>query len=325
MALEAVDHDTVAIRAYESGAMNTILFCSQPFAPKEVDADFLTEHRAAIDAGFSTALFDHTLVTEGDVSRAIRRIPENIGSCVYRGWMLTASRYSELHDALMQRGAQLVNSPSAYRFCHHLPESYSALEGETPESVWFPVKGSVAFDEVFERLRIFGSAPLIVKDYVKSQKHHWNEACFIPHADDKASVERVVRRFLELQGEDLAEGLVFRRYVPLRIVGLHPRSKMPLAAEFRTFWFDGQLLLKHAYWGDLASVEPDLTPSDAWLHHISLQISSRFFTMDVALLDNGQWTVVELGDGQVAGLPEPQLAPQFYQKLRGITRETAHD
>jgi hypothetical protein len=45
--------------------------------------------------------------------------------------------------------------------------------------------------------------------FVKSRKHEWTDACFIPSAADRSAVERVVNRFLELQGEELAGGLVF--------------------------------------------------------------------------------------------------------------------
>ena len=37
--------------------------------------------------------------------------------------------------------------------------------------------------------------------------------------------------------------------------------------------------------------------------------------MDVAFLADGGWTIVELGDGQVAGLPSTDLAPDFFQRL----------
>lgn len=46
------------------------------------------------------------------------------------------------------------------------------------------------------------------------------------------------------------------------------------------------------------------------------RVRSRFFTMDVALREDGRWTVIELGDGQVAGLPAPGLARDFYRQLR---------
>lgn len=298
--------------------MTTILFCSQPFSPRAVDTDFADELSAAKDAGFSTALFDHTRAADGDAAGAVGHVPAEPTEAIYRGWMLRAPRYQELYEALRARGVSLVNDASAYRLCHHLPESYGALEGDTPRTTWLPLPGAVDFDQVFERLRPFGSRPIIVKDFVKSQKHYWDEACFIPNAEDRPAVERVVGRFLELQGDELNEGLVFREHVPLKIVGRHPRSAMPLAAEVRTFWFDGELLLLHPYWGDLAT-PPEPPPSD-WMRDVASRVRSRFFTMDVALREDGRWTVIELGDGQVAGLPAPELAKRFYEQLRDGVR-----
>ncbi len=70
-------------------------------------------------------------------------------------------------------------------------------------------------------------------DIVKSRKHEWDEACFIPAADDKSAVEQVVSRFVELQGDDLAGGLAFREFVELDPVGRHPRSGLRLGREYR--------------------------------------------------------------------------------------------
>ncbi len=44
-------------------------------------------------------------------------------------------------------------------------------------------------------------------------------------------------------------------------------------------------------------------------------MQSRFFTMDVAKRIDGKWMIIELGDGQVAGLPEKVDIIDFYQAL----------
>jgi len=227
--------------------------------------------------------------------------------------MLKPEQYEAMHAALLARGTSLINTPAEYRTCHYLPDSYPSIEGRTPRSVWLPVQGNVDFECVHEALAPFGDRPVVVKDYVKSQKHYWNEACFIPSAADSTAVERVVRRFLELQGTDLNEGLVFREFVPLHIVGTHPKSGMPLAAEFRIFWLDGEPILSHRYWGDLTTFDRPL-PFEQ-IRPIAARIPSRYFTMDVAFLEGGTWTIVELGDGQVAGLPSPDLAPEFFKRI----------
>ena len=49
---------------------------------------------------------------------------------------------------------------------------------------------------------------------------------------------------------------------------------------------------------------------------IAQNIDSNFFTMDVAKKKNGDWIIMELGDGQVAGLPDNADRNEFYCKLK---------
>ena len=39
--------------------------------------------------------------------------------------------------------------------------------------------------------------------------------------------------------------------------------------------------------------------------------------MDIAKKKDGDWIIVELGDGQVAGLPDNADKDEFYKQLRG--------
>ncbi len=290
-----------------------ILFPCDPLNPRQVEPDFEPERYAARVVGLETALVDHSRVLDGAAVAAVARVPEGARTAIYRGWMLKPNQYEATHSALVSRGIALINSPQQYRACHYLPEGYSWIEGRTPRSVWFPVEGTLSVERLRRSLASFGESPLIVKDYVKSQKHYWNEACFIPSASDLATVERIVRRFLELQGDDLNEGLVLREFVPLKVVGTHPKSGTPLAAEFRIFWLAGKPILSHRYWGDLTVFDVPLPWAE--LTPIAERIPSGFFTMDVAFLADGGWTIVELGDGQVAGLPSSDLAGRFYERL----------
>lgn len=43
-----------------------------------------------------------------------------------------------------------------------------------------------------------------------------------------------------------------------------------------------------------------------------------------SFLDNGGWTIVELGDGQVAGLPSMDLAPEFFMRVDWRRRHVRH-
>jgi hypothetical protein len=292
-----------------------VLYCLDPLNRRRPDDTYASEADIADRLGIPWALLDHDALVEGEVERAMRRVPSQSQPVtgVYRGWMMTVEQYALLYRALEDRGVRLINDPAAYRHGHHLPESYPVLEGHTPRSVWLPGTGPVDMDRIVDLLRPFGDAPLILKDYVKSQKHAWNEACFIPSASDRAAVERVVRRFVELQGPDLVGGLVFREFIEFEPLGLHPRSGMPLTLEYRLFFLDGRPLLCADYWdeGDYQGEGPPVERFTA----LAAKVRSRFFTMDLARKRGGDWLVVELGDGQVSGMPARADLTAFYRGL----------
>lgn len=219
-----------------------------------------------------------------------------------------------MYEALASRNVFLINDPPAYRHAHYLPESYAVIQAHTPTSVWLQTGKEVSIDAVMDALRPFGAQAVIVKDFVKSQKHRWTDACFIPSADDRSAVEAVVRRFLDLQGDDLSEGLVFRAYVELAPLALHVKSGMPLTEECRIFYLDGVPIYKARYW-DQGEYGTEAPPQDLF-RDVAQQVRSRFFTMDVAVCRTGDWTIIELGDGQVSGLPEAVDVRELYATLK---------
>jgi ATP-grasp domain, R2K clade family 3 len=293
-----------------------IIFCADPLAPRTVDSAYTDEVRAAIACGLEYQLINYEqLVHEQDAATAVRRVavapaPE---LALYRGWMLRPSDYQALYDALLVRGLQLINTPDAYRTCHYLPDSYPLISDETPLTVWLPLDACGELEQIMAALAPFRDQPLIVKDYVKSRKHEWFEACYIPSAADRQAIARVVRRFLELQGDDISEGLVFRAYVAFQPIGTHPQSGMPLTREHRLFFLDGALLADAPYW-DAAVDETAELPIEHFTR-VAARVPSRFFTMDVAQRVDGSWMIVELGDAQVAGLPEHIDVASFYAAL----------
>ncbi len=294
-----------------------IIFCCDPGSPRAVDEAYQREANAATEVGIEYHLFDYeALVNDGDAARAVRRVPEQ-SECIpaaYRGWMLRPPQYRLVYDALFAKGIRLINDPAAYQHCHYLPESYSVIGGQTPKSVWMKTTGEVSMDGIMELLRPFGSKPVIVKDFVKSRKHEWEEACFIPSASDRAAVERVVRRFIELQDEDLSEGLVFREFVQLQPLTQHSKSGMPLSVEYRLLFLDGRPTYSAQYWeeGEYGELQPPVHQ----FQEVAARVRSRFYTMDVARKTDDEWLIVELGDGQAAGLPDNADLRQFYASLK---------
>jgi hypothetical protein len=278
-----------------------LLFPAHPFEKGAIEPDYAAEVAAADGLGLARSLVQvEPLLERADGAAAVRRVAEGAGEpALYRGWMLSPGQYAALHAALAARGLAPITDPAAYRHTHWLPESYDRIARWTAPSAWLPA-AELTLDRAVALARTFGARPLVVKDYVKSRKHEWAEACFIPDATDAAGVARVVSRFLELTGPELQGGLVLRTFLELEVVGAHARSGMPLARGWRVFWCDGAPVLVAPYWPEVAGAPP---PVEAFAE-VAARVASRFFTMDLARQRTGEWVIVELGDGQVAGLPE---------------------
>lgn len=290
------------------------LFCDSGFSHKEVDYCYQEEKEAAEAVGHKTALFSLESLRGGEVQKALKHIPTALHpiEAIYRGWMLKPKQYQQLYRGLQDKNIHLINHPEQYQYCHYLPENYGAIEAFTPKTTFKKIEGKFQYQDFEEELSMFGEQAILVKDYVKSQKHYWEEACYIPNASDPTKVTAVVERFLELQGEDLNEGLVFREYIPLQQLTTHSKSGMPLTKEFRLFVYKEMVLGAFEYWeeGDYEQVAPNWKSFEALIPNIN----SYFFTMDIAQTTTGEWIIVELGDGQVAGLIDKVDKKQFYQQ-----------
>ncbi|QDG49553.1 hypothetical protein FIV42_02005 [Persicimonas caeni] len=293
-----------------------IFFCSDPLERRRADAVYASEFAAARDVVDACHLIDFEgLEMSGkpfaEVTPPQRQEPAV--EAVYRGWMLSPAQYRRLYGALEARGYMLVNSPEQYRHCHYLPESYGVLEGVTPQTVW--LEGAEHSDaDICDAASAFGDAAIIVKDYVKSQKHYWDEACFVPSASDTERLLQVVRRFIELQGGELEGGLVLRRYVEFETLPTVDEGDAPSVLEYRLFFFDGRLVSLAPYWDESDYPSALEVPVDRF-GEVADRIDSRFFSMDVARTVDGEWLVVEVGDGQVSGLPERVDEDEFFAEL----------
>ena len=296
--------------------MLKLIFCNDFLEPKKVDPDFEEEYLQARKAGFDCLLVSHEELTDDAPIKSIGRLQaqetKTIG--IYRGWMLTPEQYSSFYESLANKNIHLINSPEEYSHTHYLPNSYSLIQDRTPTTVFLPISGQADFANINKLLTKFGTSPIMVKDYVKSEKHYWTEACFIPDASDKEKVKAVTERFLELRGSSLNKGLVYREFIELEFLTDHSKSGMPLTKEFRLFWLNGEILSSFKYWdeGDYQDVVPPISEFEG----IAKAIKSNFFSMDVAKERNGSWTIIELGDGQVSGLPDNADKSQFYEKIK---------
>ncbi|WP_065848119.1 ATP-grasp domain-containing protein, partial [Streptomyces mutomycini] len=257
-------------------------------------------------AGAQVVLVDHDALLAGDAETAVGRVRRDSGPYWYRGWMIPSARYAELERALAVRGCALLTDATAYRTAHELPCWYEAFAGLTPRSVWRTLSVGEALPDpsVWSDLAgRLGSGPGIVKDFVKSRKHEWHEACFVPDVRDGVRLAGVVGRLVELQGDFLAGGVVLRAYEPFVPGG-----------EARVWWVDGEAVRVTAH-PDTPGRLP--TPCLGAVGEAVRTLGCRWVSTDMALREDGVWRVVEVGDGQVSGLPADDDGESLFSALLG--------
>lgn len=299
------------------------------YSQQEVDSCWAEEWQIAKEIGWNCALIDQSWMFGGEVkSRYL--IPEQ--NVIYRGWLLNQDSHRKLFAFLDQREYQLIPSPLHYQFSCSFPKWYFSgdLRKYTPKSyvvhqgVWLdallknPEELSTIIQMKFEK-----DSGLIIKDFVKSRKHEWLDACYVPNISDGENLNRVVHNFVQRQKSDgvFEGGLIFREYVPFKKIGVHPKSGLPLVNEHRIFVFRGQIFFQVPYW---LNVKADYTntavPNSKYLQRLveKIFLHTDFFAMDVAELDSGEWLMVELNDGSTAGLPEGADLKDFYSKLLAL-------
>ncbi|MFI7324947.1 ATP-grasp domain-containing protein [Streptomyces rubiginosohelvolus] len=280
------------------------LFCADPLRASRPDPQFAGDVAAARAAGGRIALLDHDALLAGDAAGAVARVARDSGPYWYRGWMIPSARYAELEAALGARGCTLLTDAVGYRRAHELPGWYEEFDGLTPRSVWcatVPGAPPPSAGELAGLAAPLGPGPGVVKDFVKSRKHEWHEACYVPELGDRRQLASVVGRFVELQGDFLAGGLVLRAFEPFVAGG-----------EARVWWVDGQAVLVTAH-----PDTPDRHPVPALpsVREAVGRLGLRWVTTDLALREDGVWRVVEVGDGQVSGLPAGAETGELFAAL----------
>ncbi len=282
--------------------------CS-PFNNKEVDEDFKTEFDAAKLHGFSIKLFDFDEFVSK--ARDIINIPgyepsvlnEALPLIIYRGWMLLPYQYQILQDFFKEK-YKLINTTEQYQLCHHAPGSYPYITERTPKMVSFldVTEGHALLSQFTDKV--------LLKDYVKSDKGK-DSLSVVSVDSSKEDLEETLLKFKEKRGRLFETGFVFKQFVPLKKYTI---DKKDTTNEWRLFFFDKKLL-SVAQNSNLPTAE---RPNLYWVYPLVAEIPSNMFTIDIAELEDGSWTIIETGDGQVSGLASEQNALEFYAKLKEI-------
>lgn len=282
-----------------------ILFCAHPLDLRKVDESYEVEYQVAKQQ-YPCAWFSYEALMLGKLALYGEPIS---GETVYRGWMMSPEQYRTLYLLLERQGIRMVNTPEDYNHYHLLPRWYEEFSAETAYSIW---NKSDSLDDALDLTQGL-EGPYIVKDYVKSRKHEWLDACYIADIRDRNEAARVIGNFLKRQGSTLVGGVVLRQFMSLKAIGYHAQSDMPISKEYRVFIYQRRILAMDDYWESYERGTLSLEER-AWIETMAQRVQSPLVTMDLARREDGTLIIMELGDGQVSGLQ--QIPPMvFYEAL----------
>ena len=271
--------------------------------------------------------FDISVVSDQNDSGPLTLTKNEGQSSLYRGWIVKPRYYQELAQVIHQNNMKsllgghqwsLLTSPEDYQWSYDFPQWYAEMKDYTPASLLYTAEEvrTLGLEKIAEQLREkLGTRPLILKDWLKSRKDKWADACFIKDASDTVESHRIMTNFFFLQGREFYGGLVFRDFLSLKVLGTH-KLGMPLPVEYRTFFLRQKPMMTFKYWQhDIDYPESVEAPPQAWLEEIGQKMKSPFVALDLALGSDGKWWVIEVNDGGTAGFSEHVDAQEFYRLL----------
>lgn len=204
--------------------------------------------------------------------------------------------YQELEEDIKNCGGQMINTYREHVYVADLRNWYYDLGDYTPRT-WF----------YMDQLPTNG--PFVLKGQTNSKKHNWNTHMF---ASDKHEAMQVFGRLIA-DGYVGVQQIYARQYVPLKRFTEGVRG-LPISEEYRFFVLDGKVLSGAFYWSEHTEYiqeelgftpDPKLVPQ-AFLEKVIAIVapSIRFFVVDIARTESGEWIVIELNDGQQSGLSD---------------------
>jgi len=198
--------------------------------------------------------------------------------------------YSDQEADINYVGARLINDCAKHRYIADLQNYVYDLQELTPRT-WnnvYSLPENISF---------------VLKGETNSRKSNWKKDMFAPSKKEA----------IEIYGRLLDDSLIghqqiyVREYVPL-MKYLDGVNGMPVTKEFRFFVAYGLILSGEYYWQnyiDDLPEKPDVNEvPQTFLQQVIDRVGnqSNFYTIDVGQTQQGDWIVIELNEGQQAGL-----------------------
>ena len=229
----------------------------------------------------------------------------------WTGFIPTIERYIQIYHAALEKNVHLVNTPEEFQQAMAFDKFYPLIHEVTPKSVIL-----TDLSQIKDAAKIL-DFPIFVKGSVKSNKDMgWSQV--VAHDIQELSdiAENIYANTHRSQGK-----IILRELVTLKTVTTDPNG-FPIGREYRAFLHQGQTLALGFYWDDYADPytlsESDKSAINILLRQVSQNIATPFISVDIGQLVNGEWIVIEIGDGQFSGLSQIPVL-ELWSKIKDLT------
>lgn len=287
-----------------------ILFPADYFDKSSPDPALRAEYEAAAqEPRLDAILFDLEAFEERGKLKLSNQPQSPKLPLVYRGWMMKPARYLAFYEALFAKGLRPLVGSRDYAELHQFPLIYAKsekLRALSPKTIAFPGGriDALAVNAAFDRF--------MVKDYVKSAKNT-SFPCSIPTPISQEDADSLSEAFVELRAGLFTGGIVCKEYADLA-------KYEEKTNEWRAFYLGGRLLNVCRN-----SNQPNTAPKppEEMVCEVS-GLGSPYYTVDFAEKADGEWIVVETGDGQVSGLAAAQDPVLYFTVLADAFDRNPH-
>lgn len=278
--------------------IKAVLFPCDFFSINEVDSSYQAEYDAVVSNGnFDIYFYNYDEFIEEGILHLNRRPAEKTPTLL-RGWMLSDKRYDKFYHLLKERNIELTTTPEQYAAMHLFPKVYPLISEDTPGLLVYPDGCGIDLAEIKSKFSRF-----MVKDYVKSEKGTDFPKFFDSSISDE-DFYHWITVFKEYRGKLFTGGICIKEFVDLKRYNDNTN-------EWRVFYAGGKVISISRNSGQKNSKKE--VPK-ALVDKYAL-LPSPFYTVDFAELADGNWKIIEAGDGQVSGLSEKQDAAAFFRFL----------
>lgn len=278
--------------------VNMIIFPSSYFGISKVDEDLQAEYDSVRNTGlFDVVIFGYDAwFHQGKIVLSVT--PDECTKAVYRGWMMKPEQYRNFYELLLENNIELVTTPEDYAAMHVFPNVYEFVKEDTAKMRIFPLHEKLPCAELTKEFRRF-----MIKDYVKSVKD-----TNFPNYFDDAITQRELNQWMDIfykyRGNLLTGGICVKEYLDLKKYG----SK---TNEFRVFYINHKIVTISRNSGQMNMT---MNPPESLIEKYK-SLPSCYYTVDFAELEDGNWVVIEAGDGSVSGLSENQDYDAYFRAL----------